>query len=103
MNKKILYLPIKKKWFDLIAQGKKKEEYREQKRYWLRRLYNKTLFRKEFDEVHFKNGYHKDSPFMRVEFKGIYQTKKDNKDMFVIKLGKVLEVSYESAKQNIYK
>lgn len=100
MEKRILHLPLKRVWFDQIAHGIKKEVYREQKRYWLRRLYNKTLFRKEFDEVHFTNGYGKDKPFMRVEWKGIYQAKVDFedklRDMFVIKLGKVLEVkNYE--------
>jgi len=35
---KVLYLPIKKKWFDMIASGKKHEEYREIKDYWARRF-----------------------------------------------------------------
>jgi len=26
---------------------------------------------KSYDEIHFKNGYNKDAPFMRVECKGI--------------------------------
>lgn len=30
----MLILPIKKKWFDMILSGKKKEEYREIKPYW---------------------------------------------------------------------
>lgn len=29
----MLILPIKKKWFDMIASGQKKEEYREVKEY----------------------------------------------------------------------
>ena len=36
----MLILPIKKKWFDMILSGKKKEEYREIKPYWNRRLIN---------------------------------------------------------------
>lgn len=33
-----LYLPLKKKWFDMIKSGEKKEEYREINRYWIGRL-----------------------------------------------------------------
>ena len=36
----MLILPIKKKWFDMILSGEKKEEYRECKRYWAVRLEN---------------------------------------------------------------
>jgi len=35
----ILHLTLKKKWFDMILSGEKKEEYRELKPYWLTRLY----------------------------------------------------------------
>ncbi len=102
MTKRILHLTLKKKWFDLIAQGKKKEEYREDKPYWRNRLMEKcsccSVYSqlKQFDEVHFKNGYHKKCPFMRVKWKRMYQAKVDfedkEKDMFVIKLGKILEI-----------
>lgn len=34
----MLVLPIKKKWFDMIASGEKKEEYREIKPYWTSRF-----------------------------------------------------------------
>lgn len=34
----MLTLPIKKKWFDMILSGEKKEEYREIKQYWIIRL-----------------------------------------------------------------
>ena len=87
MKKKILHLTLKKKPFDLIASGKKKEEYREAKTYWINRLLRKD--KKMFDEIYFKNGYKKDSPFMRVECKGIDLRVDDN--IFVIKLGKILE------------
>lgn len=36
----MLTLTIKKKWFDLILSGKKKEEYREIKKYYDNRLQN---------------------------------------------------------------
>lgn len=35
----VLYLVLKKKWFDLIEQGIKKEEYREIKKHWFTRLF----------------------------------------------------------------
>lgn len=35
---KVLHLTLKKKWFDMIASGEKKEEYREIKPYWVSRL-----------------------------------------------------------------
>ena len=34
----MLILPIKKKWFDMIKNGEKKEEYREFKNYYHKRL-----------------------------------------------------------------
>lgn len=33
-----IHLPIKRKWFDMIASGVKKEEYREIKKHWVSRL-----------------------------------------------------------------
>jgi hypothetical protein len=35
---KVLHLTLKKKWFDMIASGEKKEEYREIKPFWATRL-----------------------------------------------------------------
>lgn len=35
---KALTLSLKKKWFDMIASGEKKEEYREVSPYWIKRL-----------------------------------------------------------------
>lgn len=63
----MLVLPIKKKWFDMIKSGEKKEEYREIKPYYQKRFQNDGLF--EFTMKHgfvrpviFRNGYGKDSP-----------------------------------------
>lgn len=38
--KKILYLPLKKEWYEMIESGVKTEEYREIKPYWIKRLLN---------------------------------------------------------------
>ncbi len=43
----MLTLPIKKKWFDMILSGKKKEEYREIKPYYISRFKN-TFYKKEY-------------------------------------------------------
>lgn len=37
-EKKILYLSLKKEWYNLIDDGVKTEEYREIKPYWVKRL-----------------------------------------------------------------
>ena len=36
----MLVLPIKKKWFDMICSGKKKEEYRQMNHYYMSRFMN---------------------------------------------------------------
>lgn len=56
--KKILYLHVKKKYFDEIKAGTKTEEYRRFNLYWRIRLGMKT-----FDEIHVLCGYpEKDDP-----------------------------------------
>ena len=62
----MLILPIKKKWYEMILSGEKKEEYRELK------LYYKTRFEHLWQgsliggnakrKVMFRNGYSKQSP-----------------------------------------
>jgi hypothetical protein len=71
---KILHLTLKKKWFDLIASGEKKEEYRETKGYWENRFidqklqghydmdYDSRIAWKDYDYVLAKNGYAKNAP-----------------------------------------
>lgn len=40
MEKKVLTLSVSKQWFDMIADERKDEEYREIKPYWASRLVN---------------------------------------------------------------
>lgn len=127
---KVLHLTLKKKFFDLIASGEKKEEYRDMKIYWLKRFFKPKysisyedyypyefldelmkfpdcnldeilrLFgacRVNFDVIQFKNGYGKNSPVIRIEFKGVSigNAKPEWSDnwqgnVFVIKLGKII-------------
>lgn len=85
----MLILPIKKKWFDMIASGEKKEEYRDIKPYYDRCLGNEAIgfpFTEEivenFDsiesydsnqikelEVIFRNGYNANSPRIKCKCK----------------------------------
>lgn len=76
----MLTLPIKKKWFDMILSGEKKEEYREIKPYYERRFLNlfgeiafypRPHYIKDDDikdyekieeEIIFRNGYSNNSP-----------------------------------------
>ena len=99
--KKVLHLNLKKKWFDMIASGEKKEEYREIKPHWIKRLKDHSLTNpkafQHYDVVCFRNGYQKDAPEMWVDFKGIRVGKaksewSDNWQglVFIIELGRVL-------------
>ena len=70
---KVLYLPLKREWYDMIEKGIKKEEYREFNMFWLRRLADSSFYHqinsvvtgvrelpfKPFTHVHFTLGYPK--------------------------------------------
>lgn len=105
---KTLDLILKKKWYDMIASGEKKEEYRELTDYWGRRLttipngmllfsyrngYEPIPF-KHFDDVNFHLGYAKDRPTMNLKVEGIEVREgrpewgaEPGKKYYVIKLG----------------
>ena len=108
MEKKVLTLTVNKQWFDMIVTGKKTEEYREIKPYWIKRLttncevlydvaaethYGEVLYR-PYTHILFINGYRKNSPRIEKEFKSITigKPKKGlcpdiwlNTDFFIIK------------------
>jgi hypothetical protein len=99
---KILHLTLKKKWFDMILSGEKKEEYREVKTFWFSRLSenNFGLQFKEFDAIHFYNGGSPSLkyPNFKIECLGIEFGKavpewSDNwqGEVFVIKLGEIIK------------
>lgn len=55
---KILDLPLKKMWYEMIESGEKREEYRECKDYWRKRLIDlDTLRLKPYTHVRFRYGY----------------------------------------------
>lgn len=66
----MLTLPIKKKWFDLIVSGQKKEEYRLPTKYYESRfnnLWQSSPAGYEAErKIRFRNGYRSDSPTITV-------------------------------------
>ena len=58
----MLTLPIKRKWFDMIASGEKTEEYRDLTEYYKSR-FAKYAAKAEFN-IRFRAGYRADSPLM---------------------------------------
>lgn len=81
-----LYLPLKKEWYEMIERGEKREEYREIKPYWIKRLapctrecadghwsenYNECLYRCKAVDIHMNSYYkHKRTgPYTKVCFR----------------------------------
>ena len=62
---RVLRLTLKRRWFDMIASGEKKEEYRRPGKWINSRIHGKT-----YDRVEFKNGYGPNVPTVAVEYKG---------------------------------
>lgn len=97
----MLILPIKKKWFNMILSGEKKEEYREIKPYWTMRFLNEfgLNFQGKVRHIVFRNGYSKNSPVMLCDCKlREGQGKKEwgaepNKEYYILEILEILEVS----------
>lgn len=100
---KTLHLTLKKEWFDMVLSGEKKEEYRELKSFWKRRLeyfmveddIPQDCFR-EFDLVHFTHGYGSLRPQIIIECKDISIGRGKYEwgglgTTYIIKLGAILE------------
>lgn len=92
---KTLKLTLKKKWFDMFANGTKNEEYREIKQYWASRFFNSDKSFKGFDLVEFTNGYGNNKPKITFELNCISNNygkesmgAERNKMYYVIKVGK---------------
>lgn len=89
-DQKILHLTLKKKWFDMILSGEKKEEYRDINNYWMPRLiefkvaeefkgeHNVDLENMFYDRINFswaeifKSYYAKTKTFDVIKFKNGY-------------------------------
>ena len=106
---KTLHLSLKKEWYNMIESGEKKEEYREIKPYWCKRLihdydehmeeFGAIIFDeknfKKYDKIKFTYGYTK--KYMVFECNGIdvgignAEWGASDKPVFIIKLGKRIE------------
>ena len=84
----MIVLPIKKKWFDMIASGEKKEEYREMKPYYDKRLGYLTVGTGKIAMVLLRNGYKYNSPTIKCKCAVI--------NYYILKILKIVEVkNYE--------
>lgn len=95
----ILHLTLKRKWFDMIASGAKREEYREIKPYW-----DKRLKSKKYDAIRFRNGYSKNSPSVLVRLKALSMSlgiiewgAPPGKAVYIFHLGEVIDETNEPA------
>jgi len=82
---KTLHLNLKRKWFDMILSGEKKEEYREIKDYWVKRLTQSDNDFKDEAERLKKGEFHQDNlPYgEKIQFRYSYCFPKDiNKIIF---------------------
>lgn len=102
---RVLYLPIKKCWFDMILAGIKKEEYREKSAHWLRRISYSIYRYGSFTHVCFINGYQKDSPRAFFVCNAITQGrgKKEwgadlRKNYFIVRLGERVNMQFHFRK-----
>lgn len=63
----MLVLPIKKKWFDMILSGEKKEEYREIKPYYDKRIGYYAVGTGKITTLVLRNGYSYNSPAIKCK------------------------------------
>lgn len=112
-NQRILHLVLKRKWWDMIASGEKKEEYRDFNEYWIKRILILTeqwqkkvhyfgnldeegiVKFKDFDSICFHKGYTNTTMTFENDGIEINYGREDwgaepDKLYFVIKLGKRL-------------
>lgn len=109
---KILDLPLKKEWYNMIESGVKTEEYREKKKFWAKRICSESVedltsskcsgcpFGKcsEYTHVNFRYGY--TTRTMLFELKSIHigvgnpEWGAPEEEVFILKLGeKINELS----------
>jgi hypothetical protein len=100
-----IHLNLKRKWFDMILSGEKKQEYRELSDYWKVRFeklfpleHKGEVFLPIIETIVFSNGYAKDRRQIEVEWKGtmisggkIEWGAEDGKKYYVFQLGKIIQ------------
>jgi hypothetical protein len=84
---RVLHLTLYLEWFEQIAKGIKKFEYRDRTPYWAKRIENRV-----YDEIRFVNGYGAHRPFMRVQYLGWEIDGLKAPDIYAIELGDILEI-----------
>lgn len=93
---KVLELPLKANWYDMIESGVKTEEYREVKSYWIKRLMlhppHDVRF-KPYTHVRFRYGYTKRTMTFMIDridvgFGNPEWGATPQRQMFIIKFGK---------------
>lgn len=96
----MLVLPIKKQWLEMIANGEKKEEYREIKPYYDNRfmkIFGFDYLNKRV-EIVFRNGYSYNSPSIRclcILNKGYGKKEwgaEKNKEYYILSILKIIEI-----------
>ncbi len=80
-----LQLNLARQWFDQIASGQKKTEYRAATAYWQQRLDGRG-----YDLIEFRNGYVTNAPRMLVEFRSVRRQGKGRNAEYAIRLGKII-------------
>ena len=95
---KTLHLNLKRKWFDMILSGEKKEEYRELSDYWKFRFEHLKSLDTPTKTITFSNGYRKDRDQFVIKLKSIWIAKgkekwgaEPDKLYFVLKLGEIIK------------
>jgi hypothetical protein len=92
---KILHLPLKSEWYNLIESGIKTEEYREIKPYWIKRFCITDSDFKHYDKVKFSYGYTKKTMTFLIEKISKGKGKKEwgamDDEVFIITLGNRVE------------
>ncbi len=97
-NSTTLHLNLEQNWFDMIASGEKKEEYRELTDYWRQRISN-LINGDGYKTITFSNGYSKNRRQMIVLVKNVrigYGVKKwgANGRQYIIELANILEKNF---------
>jgi hypothetical protein len=83
----VLHLNLHRQYFAEIVLKTKRTEYRRRTPYWKTRLENR-----KYDVIQFRNGYATNAPEMQVEYLGMRRIKKDGKNVYAIRLGKILKI-----------
>lgn len=106
---KVLDLVLKHKWYDMIESGEKRDEYREDKEYWIKRLTDLNTdfvpfsYRYHYEQIPFKDYTHVrfhrayTNTTMLFELNGMdygfgnSSWGAPDKEVFIIKLGSRIE------------